>query len=49
LWAHASNTTRLAQSFDEIAEKLKIRGRNQPSADVFQLVHNWLLDEKNGP
>jgi hypothetical protein len=48
LWAHASNTARLEQSFQEIAELVKVRGRKDPQADVFKLVHDWLRDEKNG-
>jgi tetratricopeptide (TPR) repeat protein len=48
LWAHASNTARLEQSFREIAELVKVRGRKDPQADVFKLVHDWLRSEKNG-
>jgi tetratricopeptide (TPR) repeat protein len=48
LWAHASNTARLEQSFREIADQVKVRGRKDPQADVFKLVHDWLRDEKNG-
>jgi tetratricopeptide (TPR) repeat protein len=47
-WVHASNTARLEQSFREIAELVKVRGRKEPQADVFKLVHDWLRDEKNG-
>jgi tetratricopeptide (TPR) repeat protein len=47
-WAHASNTARLEQSFREIADQVKIRGRKDPQADVFKLVHDWLRNEKNG-
>lgn len=48
LWAHASNTARLEQSFREIADQVKARGRQDPQADVFKLVDNWLREEKNG-
>jgi tetratricopeptide (TPR) repeat protein len=48
LWAHASNTARLEQSFREIADQVKVRGRKDPQADVFKLVHDWLRDAKNG-
>jgi tetratricopeptide (TPR) repeat protein len=48
LWAHASNTARLEQSFWEIADQVKVRGRKDPQADVFKLVHDWLHDEQNG-
>ncbi|KAF2022819.1 hypothetical protein EK21DRAFT_119353 [Setomelanomma holmii] len=47
-WAHASNTARLEQSFREIADQVKIRGRRDAQADVFKLVHDWLRNEKNG-
>ncbi|KAH9859264.1 hypothetical protein J1614_012212 [Plenodomus biglobosus] len=47
-WAHASNTARLKQSFREIADQVKVRGRKDAQADVFMLVHDWLRDEKNG-
>ena len=49
LWAHASNTARLKQSFREVADLLKIRGRRDPEADVFKLVHDLLRDKRNGP
>jgi tetratricopeptide (TPR) repeat protein len=48
-WVHASNTARLEQAFQEIAEYVKIRGRKDPQADVFKLVHSWLQDKRNGP
>ena len=47
-WAHASNPARLEQSFREIADHVKIRGRKDAQADVFKLVHDWLRNEKNG-
>ena len=47
-WAHASNTARLEQSFREIADQVRARGRKDPQADVFKLVRDWLCDAKNG-
>jgi tetratricopeptide (TPR) repeat protein len=47
-WVHASNTARLEQSFQEIADQVKARGRKDTQADVFKLVHDWLRDAKNG-
>ncbi|KAF2181395.1 hypothetical protein K469DRAFT_262846 [Zopfia rhizophila CBS 207.26] len=47
-WAHASNTARLEQNYRDIADQVKLRGRKDPQADVFKLVHDWLRDEKNG-
>jgi hypothetical protein len=48
LWAHSSNTARLEQSFREIADQVKVRGRKEPQANVFKLLHGWLCEEKNG-
>ena len=45
-WVHASNTARFKQSFQEIADCLRIPERQTPETDVFKLVHNWLRDEK---
>ncbi|KAJ5030679.1 hypothetical protein PSV08DRAFT_358843 [Bipolaris maydis] len=47
-WAHASNTARLEQSFREIANQVRARGRKDPQADVFELVRDWLRNAKNG-
>jgi tetratricopeptide (TPR) repeat protein len=47
-WAHVSNTARLEQSFRDIADQVKIRGRRDPQTNVFELVHDWLRDTKNG-
>ncbi|OAL46892.1 TPR-like protein [Pyrenochaeta sp. DS3sAY3a] len=48
-WVHAGNTARLQQSFRDMAEQVKVRGRKDPQTDVFKLVHDWLRDERNGP
>jgi len=47
-WVHASNSTRFEQSYQEIADLVKIAWRRDPKADLFKLVQNWLHDEKNG-
>lgn len=47
-WVHASNSARLKQGYRDIAEQVKLPGREDPSADVFRLVDRWLRDEKNG-
>ncbi|KUL81720.1 hypothetical protein ZTR_09466 [Talaromyces verruculosus] len=47
-WIHASNTARLEQSYQEIATVAKIAGRNDPKANIFHLVYQWLCDESNG-
>ncbi|KUJ10972.1 uncharacterized protein LY89DRAFT_739942, partial [Mollisia scopiformis] len=45
-WVHASNTARFEQSFRDIANCVKISGRQNPQADIFQLVHDWLRDDR---
>ncbi|KAJ6133730.1 hypothetical protein N7523_000052 [Penicillium sp. IBT 18751x] len=45
-WVHASNATRFEQSFRDIANQVKIPGRQDPQANIFNLVENWLQDEK---
>lgn len=41
--------TRVEQSFRDIAELVKLRGRKDAEADIFKLVHDWLRDQRNGP
>ena len=48
LWVHAGNMARLEQGFRDIADHVKIPGRQDPKANVFRLVHDWLRDEKIG-
>ncbi|KAJ5372537.1 Tetratricopeptide-like helical [Penicillium concentricum] len=45
-WVHASNQARFEQSFRDIADQVKIRGRQDPEVNIFKLVENWLQDEK---
>ncbi|KAJ5397813.1 hypothetical protein N7509_005926 [Penicillium cosmopolitanum] len=45
-WVHASNAARFEQSFRDIAEQAKIPGRQDPTANIFQLVESWLQDRK---
>jgi len=45
---HASNATRLEKSFRDIAERIELPGQENPKADVFKLVYDWLLDERHG-
>jgi len=47
-WIHASNAARFEQSFRDIANYVKISGRKNPQADIFQLVHDWLRDDRKG-
>ncbi len=48
LWVHAGSKARLEQSFRDIADYVKIPERQDPKANVFRLVHDWLRDGKNG-
>ena len=41
-WVHASNAARFEQSYRDITDVVKIKGREDPKADIFKLVHNWL-------
>jgi hypothetical protein len=45
-WVHASNKARFEESFRDIADQVKITGRQDPQANIFILVENWLRDEK---
>jgi tetratricopeptide (TPR) repeat protein len=44
LWAHASSTARLEQSFHDIADRVKIEGRRDSLVNIFKLVHDWMCD-----
>ena len=48
-WIHAGSTARLEQSYRDIADYVKIRGRRDPKANILKLTHNWLRDGKNRP
>ncbi|KAH8806049.1 P-loop containing nucleoside triphosphate hydrolase protein [Xylogone sp. PMI_703] len=45
-WVHASNAARFEQGYREIAEFAKIRGRQNPGANIFELVYSWLCSSK---
>lgn len=47
-WVHASTKARLEEAYRGIADRLDLPGRNEPTSNVFQLVYNWLCNEKNG-
>ncbi|KAM0714701.1 hypothetical protein Q7P37_009718 [Cladosporium fusiforme] len=48
-WIHAGSAVRFEQGIREVAERMKIRGRNSRDADIFQLVRSWLADVRHGP
>ncbi|KAJ5971839.1 uncharacterized protein N7479_001757 [Penicillium vulpinum] len=47
-WVHASNEARFEQSFRDIADQVKIPGRQDAKVNIFKLVENWLRDRKIG-
>ncbi|EED19025.1 hypothetical protein TSTA_023600 [Talaromyces stipitatus ATCC 10500] len=48
VWIHASNTTRFEQGYRDIATVAKVPGRDDPKANILQLVNEWLCDDTNG-
>ncbi|RYP81689.1 hypothetical protein DL770_005827 [Monosporascus sp. CRB-9-2] len=46
-WVHAGTRARVEEGFKAIADAAKIPGRNQPKADILQLVYQWLHNERN--
>ncbi|RAR04858.1 TPR-like protein [Stemphylium lycopersici] len=47
-WVHASTRARFEEAYRDIAGRLELPGRDDPKANVLQLVHDWLRDEANG-
>ncbi|KAJ5213388.1 hypothetical protein N7449_000557 [Penicillium cf. viridicatum] len=47
-WVHASNMVRFEEGFRAIADRVKIPGRQDPQANIFKLVEDWLRDKKRG-
>jgi tetratricopeptide (TPR) repeat protein len=47
-WVHASNRVRFEQAYREIANRVEIPGREDPKADILQMVYGWLTNEVNG-
>ncbi|PSN64462.1 TPR-like protein [Corynespora cassiicola Philippines] len=47
-WVHGSNLARLEQSYRHIANRVKLRGREDSKANIFELMFNWLDDDSNG-
>ncbi|KAJ5494842.1 P-loop containing nucleoside triphosphate hydrolase protein [Penicillium fimorum] len=47
-WIHATNAARFEQSCCDMADRVKITGRKDPTANIFKLIHDWLVEEKNG-
>ncbi|CAI6099545.1 unnamed protein product [Clonostachys chloroleuca] len=47
-WVHATTPSRIVEGFKTIADNVKLRGRNQPKADILQLVYDWLSTDQHG-
>jgi tetratricopeptide (TPR) repeat protein len=45
-WVHSSNATRFEQSFRDIADCVRIPGRQNATANIFKLVQDWLRGSK---
>ncbi|GAB7335948.1 hypothetical protein MBLNU13_g08192t2 [Cladosporium sp. NU13] len=48
LWFYASNGPRFEQSVREVLDQLRVRGRKDPKANVFQLLRDRLCDTSKG-
>ncbi|GAB7336765.1 hypothetical protein MBLNU13_g10856t1 [Cladosporium sp. NU13] len=42
LWLYASNAARFEKSVRDSLDRLRVRGRQDAKANVFQLLHDWL-------
>jgi hypothetical protein len=47
-WVYAGTQARVEDGFRAIADAVKLPGRNQPKANIPQLVYSWLSNERNG-
>lgn len=47
-WVHSASVIRFEEGYRAIAEAVKIPGRNDPNANILQMVKNWLLNRNNG-
>lgn len=43
LWIHASSPPRFEMDVRDALELLRVKGRHDPKANIFQLLHMWLL------
>jgi tetratricopeptide (TPR) repeat protein len=48
-WVHAETEARFAHSYREIAEMIKMRDWDNPTANVVQLVNAWLCNDATEP
>ncbi|KAJ6018135.1 P-loop containing nucleoside triphosphate hydrolase protein [Penicillium sp. IBT 35674x] len=47
-WIHAGCAARFEQNCGDIADRVKIPGRTDPSSNIFKLIYDWLANERNG-
>ena len=47
-WVHTGSYARVQEGLRAIADAVKLAGRNQPKANIPQLVYTWLANERNG-
>ena len=47
-WIHASNAARFKQAYQDIADRVRLPGRDDPKANILQVVCDLLSDESNG-
>lgn len=47
LWVHVESTTRFEKSFRDIIDYVEISERHDLKINVFQLIYDWLRDEKS--
>ncbi|KAJ2998342.1 hypothetical protein NUW58_g359 [Xylaria curta] len=47
-WVHASTAARIEEAYRGIADRLSLPGRDNPNANIYALVSNWLCNERNG-
>lgn len=48
LWLHASSAARLQQSIRKTLDDLKVPGRTEHAANVYQLLRSWLQNSRHG-
>jgi tetratricopeptide (TPR) repeat protein len=47
-WVHVGTRARFQEGYRRIAEAVKMKGFDDPRADIIRLVYSWLCDESNG-
>ncbi|KAJ6261505.1 hypothetical protein Dda_4175 [Drechslerella dactyloides] len=47
-WVYGSSTAKFVAAYKDIADKLQLPGRDDSTANMLHLVHNWLCSEDSG-